>query len=146
MNQRSFCVSLQDQRICGQPVNHSLWKRASASKQISISFVGFPNSYETSTRIAFPSWPFAPVNFYDRGLRQSFLSSSALCTFLVTDIDGSMDRSPGDGIGLQMNGEAFGVWKWRNWKNRNLAKAFFFKWTSNAKDLMWESYSTTWTT
>ena len=92
MNQRSFCVSLQDQRICWQPVNHSLWKGASASKQISISFVGFPNSNETSTRIAFPSWPFAPVNFYDRGLRQSFLSSSALCTFLVTDIDGSINR------------------------------------------------------
>lgn len=124
MNQRSFCVSLQDQRICWQPVNHSLWKRASASKQISISCVGFPNSNEKSTRIAFPSWPFAPVNFYDRGLRQSFLSSSALCTFLVTDIDGSITRwwhwTPNE------RGSIWGL-EVKKLKKSKLGKSFFFK-------------------
>ena len=123
MNQRSFCVSLQDQRICWQPVNHLLWKRASASKQISISFVGFPNSNEKSTRIAFPSWPFAPVNFYDGGLRQSFLSSSALCTFLVTDIDGSITRwwhwTPNE------RGNIWGL-EVKKLKKSKLGKSFFF--------------------
>lgn len=146
MNQRSFCVSLQDQRICWQPVNQFAVKKGFGFKtnfhfvcrisqqQREIKENCLPFMAICSRKFLWP-WPEAKLS--------ELISTLHIPGYGHRWIDGSITRwwhwtpnEPGSIWGLEV----------KKLNKSKLGKSFFSKWTSNAKDLMWESYSTTWTT